>query len=523
MSARQPDVAIVGGGLAGLTLALQLRQRFDDLDVVVLERNRHPVPVAAHKVGESMVEIGAHYLADQVGLEDHLDRDHVRKNGLRFHFGANGRPLHEADELGVSHLLAVPSYQVDRGVLENELARRVLAAGATFRDGTRVTAVETDRGSHRLQCEDGDVAFELQPRWLIDAGSRASPLRRSLGLARANEHDVNAAWFRIDAPIDVNSWSGDACWKARPLDLPRRQSTNHLMGPGYWCWLIPLAGGATSIGIVADGRMHPLEDYNRFDRALAWLRRHEPMLAEAVDGQPRLDFRFLRHFSHDAERLFSPDRWALTGEAGVFLDPFYSPGTDFIAIANTMLVELVARDREGGRADRDSLLFEQIFRSFHRSSMALYQDQYPGFGDRHLMALKSTWDYCYYWGVLAFLYFNNALTRLGMAPAQRAQLGRVVETHLQLQARFRERAARAISEPGRGVFIDQYRIPILRRLNAGLRDLGDAPATDRQLETNIDELQRLARVIECRLLDPRASVDGWERERLGDLPDWLQA
>jgi len=51
----QADVVIMGGGLAGLTLSLQLRQRFPGLDIVVLERMRHPVPEAAHKVGESSV------------------------------------------------------------------------------------------------------------------------------------------------------------------------------------------------------------------------------------------------------------------------------------------------------------------------------------------------------------------------------------------------------------------------------------------------------------------------------------
>ena len=51
---------ILGGGLAGLSLALQLRQRFADQEIVVLERRNHPVPHATHKVGESTVEIGAH-------------------------------------------------------------------------------------------------------------------------------------------------------------------------------------------------------------------------------------------------------------------------------------------------------------------------------------------------------------------------------------------------------------------------------------------------------------------------------
>nr|MDQ2972202.1 NAD(P)-binding protein [Pseudomonadota bacterium] len=61
--ANPQDVLILGGGLAGLTLALELRQHLPALSIRVLERRAHPVPAAAHKVGESTVEIGAHYFA----------------------------------------------------------------------------------------------------------------------------------------------------------------------------------------------------------------------------------------------------------------------------------------------------------------------------------------------------------------------------------------------------------------------------------------------------------------------------
>ena len=42
------DVAIIGGGLAGLTLAAQLQQENEDLSIAVLERSTLPPPAAAH-------------------------------------------------------------------------------------------------------------------------------------------------------------------------------------------------------------------------------------------------------------------------------------------------------------------------------------------------------------------------------------------------------------------------------------------------------------------------------------------
>ena len=62
-------------------------------------------------------------------------------------------------------------------------------------------------------------------------------------------------------------------------------STNHLCGKGYWMWMIPLSSGAISIGIVADPRFHPMDQMDTLDKAIDWIREHEPQLGEAVDAR----------------------------------------------------------------------------------------------------------------------------------------------------------------------------------------------------------------------------------------------
>ena len=134
-------------------------------------------------------------------------------------------------------------------------------------------------------------------------------------------------------------------------------STNHLMGKGYWTWLIPLGSGSTSIGIVADEAIHPFASMNRYEKALDWLRTFEPQCARGdrgAAGDALEDFLALKHYAHGCERVISADGWSMVGEAGVFTDPFYSPGSDFIAIGNDLTADLIVRDscRRGHRGPR---------------------------------------------------------------------------------------------------------------------------------------------------------------------------
>src|ERR1700755_1084637 len=54
------DVIVLGGGLAGQTLARQIQRQRPSARILITELRPRPAKEAAHKVGESTVEIGAH-------------------------------------------------------------------------------------------------------------------------------------------------------------------------------------------------------------------------------------------------------------------------------------------------------------------------------------------------------------------------------------------------------------------------------------------------------------------------------
>jgi flavin-dependent dehydrogenase len=522
------DAIVLGGGLAGLTLAIQLRQRFPDIDVLVLERRPHPLPEAAHKVGESTVEIGAHYFAETLGLREHMDNAHIRKFGFRFFFSEGRRDLENLTELGVSMVFPTPTYQIDRGIFENFLGEEAHRRGVRFLDGAVVRGFEIGENGaeHRATYEHAGETHEAGARWLLDASGRAALVKRRKQLMQDNDHDANAVWFRIDAKLSLDEWCSDPEWSQRCVPPERWRSTNHLNGPGYWVWLIPLSSGAHSVGIVCDARMHPLDTMNTFEKAMDWLREFQPLVADMVDAElarsgPKalLDFAFFRNVSYSCKQVFSADRWALTGDAGLFLDPFYSPGSDFIAISNTYICELIAHDRKGDSLAPYAQIYQQLYFSFYRNTLSLYQDQYPLFGNAVVMPIKVIWDYTYYWGVLCQLMFQHRLTDIGLLGELRPELEAAQALNARMQAFFLQwHAANADTHSNSAVFLDQGTLDWFHELNSTLHDPLDEAQLRSRLRENIVQLRALAHEVVQRAAASGMPVDAATQVEFAPAP-----
>ena len=490
------DVVVLGGGLAGLSFALQCKEKVPNARIAVLEKRVHPVPEAAHKVGESTVEVAAYYFGEILGLKDHIKTAQLPKLGLRFFFphGDNGE-IENRRELGGTRFAPCPSYQLDRGRFENHLGDLCLERGIEFMDQTRVRDLEVNRWQkHRVHYEVDGVRKSCRASWLIDASGRRAFVKRKLDLGIDSPHAANAAWFRFSRHIKIDDWGSSNAWSEHHHGPTARfYSTNHLMGEGYWVWLIPLASGSTSLGIVAASEFHSISDFNSFDKAINWLERHEPQCARVVkENQEHLqDFRAIKNYATECKQVFSASRWGITGEAGFFHDPFYSPGSDFIAFSNTFLTDLIWRDMTWRGHRIRSFSYDRIFKRFYYGTLSAYQDQYKLFGNPTVMPVKILWDYLVYWSITAFIFMHGRMCMHGTYLRNLKNLNRFGKLNHFMQNLFREwHETSKQDEVSSNVNISQ--MPIIREMNEGLKKQLRGTEFHQQFSRNLETLEEIA-------------------------------
>lgn len=480
-----------------MTCALHCLRQNPDARIVVLEKRPHPVSEATHKVGESSVEVGANYFRDFLGLADHLENEQIPKMGLRLFLpGGDNSSIENRLELGGASFPPTPSYQFDRGRFENFLAEECLRRGIEFLDSTSVKDVELRKGKapHLVSYERDGEETTLETRWVIDACGRAGFLKHRLGLKQNASHQASSAWIRIGRRIKVDDWSDDADWNELhdPEENPRWWSTNHLLGEGYWVWIIPLSSGSTSIGIVTDEKIHPLGDYNSQEKFLDWLDRHEPLLGSRLrEAESEIqDFLAIKRYSMRAKRLFSKDRWGVIGDAGYFADPFYSPGNDFIALANYFACDLITRDLAGKSNLVHAPAFNQLFRLYYEGTMLIFEDNYPFFGNHQVMPVKILWDWMVYWTITGHTVLQGRATHLSVYLKNGRYLKRLNDLNTWMQDHFRRWHAQCPPQEVSGR-INTCDMTFLMDTNRGLLDKLGEEEFHTRFRKNVAQMETL--------------------------------
>jgi flavin-dependent dehydrogenase len=447
------DVIVMGGALAGSATATLLRRKNPQLRILILERSER----FKRRVGESTVEISAYFLGRVLGLTDHLLEKHIPKQGMRFWFkNDRTKALDQCSETGPRYNVRLPGYQVDRAVLDEHVLAMAVEEGAVAQRSVRIKQVRlADGAAQTIDWEDRDgLAHQTTARWIVDASGVAAILSRQEGWHRPNKaHPTATCWSRWKGVRSLDGrevLSKYPAWGSRVKGL-RSTATNHITGRGWWAWFIPLKGGDVSVGVVYDQRLIELPPGpNLGERLRTMLNTHpvaRELLAQATWTEGDVYFR--RNLAYSST-TYATDGAVTVGDAAAFIDPFYSPGMDWIAFSTSAATKLIIESFRGRPVAPLVARHNQLFtRSYDRWFRALYLNKYYYMGDYDLMTLAFRLDLgLYYFGIVTqpFKHGNHILE---MPPFTHAR----AELPYRLMCLYNRRfAAIAESRHRRGVF-----------------------------------------------------------------------
>jgi flavin-dependent dehydrogenase len=377
---RAPDVAVIGGGPAGSVASAMLADA--GLHVVVLERERFP----RYHIGESLLSATLPIL-DAIGATPRIEaHGFLRKPGGTFQWGRQREPWSfwfREDPGGRPHAYQVVRAEFDQLLLENARDR-----GAEVHEEHAVDEVDTSGATPVLRGVAAQgAAFEVAPRFLIDASGQRALLGRALGLRRFDEFFKNLAIFGY----------------FRGAERLPGELRNHILSAAFadgWFWYIPLHDDTMSVGAVVDVR--------RWDRVAAddpestyrGLVARCPAIAERLRHASLVSpIRMIRDYSYDSSR-FRGRGWLLAGDAACFIDPVFSTGVHLACLAGFL----------GARAVRTVLRAEAT----EEDALETYERAYRGAFERYLRFLYFFYDH----NTDPDSYFWTARRLLTHAPAE---------------------------------------------------------------------------------------------------------
>ncbi|HWZ84876.1 MAG TPA: NAD(P)/FAD-dependent oxidoreductase [Thermoanaerobaculia bacterium] len=421
------DVVIVGGAVAGASTAIVLKRGNPTLRILVVEKTDR----FDWKVGESTVEVSSYFLTRVLKQWSHLVRDQLPKQAFRYwFFNDSVTCLREASETGPTQLARTPSFQLDRAKLDEHLLKTAREEGSEVWRPAKVAGWTLAEGSgsrtNTLTVEKSDgTTATVSCRWLVDATGRQAMLARKRGgVTPIESHPTAAIWVRY---TNVKDMDGIALAGTDPADpwqraviAPRRLATNHFTGWGYWIWFIPLHDGEMSVGLVWDKRLVTPVGTTPLDKLTRFLDGN-PLTKQMIEGARVVDgdCRYYAHLPYFVDKFIGPG-WTCVGDAGGFLDPFYSPGLDQMSFSVWTRTRLILQDLAGAPPETmaaeyalHNKRYDRFFKYFYE---AIYRDKYYVMGDYDTMTTAFLLDTALYYFAAIMPLYRWSHERLGIPP-----------------------------------------------------------------------------------------------------------
>ena len=304
----QFDVAIIGGGPAG-SVAGSVLARYGR-SVVIFEREKFP----RFQVGESMIPASLDTL-QRIGVKEKIDKaGFLAKDGGEI-ISACGGARAKFFFRNALNARWKTAYQIDRMTFDDILLRHAQSLGCEVREQTRVESVAFDADGVTLHCRNNPA--KTRAAYVIDCSGRSSLLANRFRLKEPFPHLKK---FSVYSYYQRNSKSNDV----------EDAYTRMIRASDAWFWVIPIANGKISVGVVMD-----LERFNQLklspEEALNRTIEEQPEVRKWVENTTRYMPVFATaDFSYAVSQL-TGERWILAGDAAGFIDPVFSSGI-YIAI-----------------------------------------------------------------------------------------------------------------------------------------------------------------------------------------------
>jgi flavin-dependent dehydrogenase len=508
MQAREHyDVVIIGAGLAGLSLARQLLLNSEKK--ILLVEKRAEIPPAQQKVGEATVQVSGYYFSKVLDLEEHLLREHFMKYNLRFFYKTVGRENRCYEDYGQSYIRTpsnIATYQLDRNKLEAELLKlnREFPAFSFYAPAADLSVSLADDGPHALSFTTNGRDVAVQTDWVVDTSGRGKFLARRLGLTQPNPIRHGASFLWVEGLVNIEKLTDLSPKEIRLRKdraatghLPVWLATNHFVGEGFWFWVIPLQG-KTSLGLVYDNTIFPRERALTPQKLIEWVCEEFPLFARDLPYRKILAHSSFKDFSYGCAQTIHPSQWALSGEAGRFTDPLYSPGSDFIALHNTLITDAILTTHTSELAGK-CYLYELLMQSLYESLVPTYAISYDALGDQEAFVLKYTWELSAYFSFFVFPFINDLSTNRRFILSYLSKFSRLGTINKNLQSfisayyQWKKSARQPVREP---LFHDFTSIGSLRMAESTFYRIGvSVEEAVSVLETQLTNLKELARYI----------------------------